>query len=159
MPKRLTDAGTTDGSTTHADARTLVFDALGRMIQGGDGGLYFRTNPAGVGVWRGLNNPSLSLREPYAVAYDSISRRLVMSAQDTGSAYQSAPGNSTYRVVGGGGDGVNAAVNDTTLRGQGRSVIYMTSQNLAPLTRLLVDANGTVLDTDLSSARARARTT
>ena len=40
------------------------------------------------GVWRGLNNPSLSLREPYAVAYNSISRRLVMSAQDTGSAYQ-----------------------------------------------------------------------
>ena len=117
------------------------------MIQGGDGGLYFRTNPGGDGVWRGLNNPSLSLREPYAVAYDLISRRLVMSAQDTGSAYQDAPGNSTYRAVGGGGDGVNAAVNDTTLRGQGRSVIYMTSQNLSPLTRLLVDANGTVLET------------
>ncbi|MDP1961653.1 MAG: hypothetical protein Q8K93_05570 [Reyranella sp.] len=35
----LTDGGTSDGSTTHADARTLVFDALGRLIQGGDGGL------------------------------------------------------------------------------------------------------------------------
>ena len=147
VAETLTNEGTTDGSTTHADARTLVFDALGRMIQGGDGGLYFRTNPAGAGVWRGLNNPSLSLREPYAVAYNSISRRLVMSAQDTGSAYQDTPGNSTYRAVGGGGDGVNAAVNDTTLRGQGISVIYMTSQNLAPLTRLVVDANGTVLDT------------
>ena len=43
---------------------------------------------------------------PYAVAYDSISRRLVMSAQDTGSAYQDTPGNSTYAGVGGGGDGV-----------------------------------------------------
>jgi uncharacterized protein with beta-barrel porin domain len=147
VAESLTDGGAADGSTTHADARTLVFDALGRLIQGGDGGLYFRTNPAGSGVWRGLNNPSLSLREPYAVAYDSISRRLVMSAQDTGSAYQNAPGDSTYRAVGGGGDGVNAAVNDTTLRGEGRSLIYMTSQNLAPLTRLLVDANGTVLDT------------
>ena len=69
VAETLTDAGTTDGSSTHADARTLVFDALGRMIQGGDGGLYFRTNPAGAGVWRGLNKPSLSLREPYAVAY------------------------------------------------------------------------------------------
>ena len=153
VAESLTDGGASDGSTTHADARTLVFDALGRLIQGGDGGLYFRTNPAGLGVWRGLNNPSLSLREPYAVAYDSISRRLVMSAQDTGSAYQNAPGDSTYRGVGGGGDGVNAAVNDTTLRAQGRSVIYMTSQNLAPLTRLLVDANGTVLRTDFFGTR------
>jgi autotransporter-associated beta strand protein len=153
VAESLTDGGAADGSTTHADARTLVFDALGRLIQGGDGGLYFRTNPAGSGVWRGLNNPSLSLREPYAVAYDSISRRLVMSAQDTGSAYQSAPGNSTYSGVGGGGDGVNAAVNDSTLRQQGRSLIYMTSQNLAPLTRLLVDASGTILDTKYFGTR------
>ena len=70
VAETLTDQGTSDGSTTHADARTLVFDALGRLIQGGDGGLYFRTNPSGIGVWRGLNNPALSLREPYAVAYD-----------------------------------------------------------------------------------------
>jgi autotransporter-associated beta strand protein len=153
VAESLTDGGAADGSTTHADARVLVFDALGRMLQGGDGGLYFRTNPSGSGVWRGLNNPSLSLREPYAVAYDSISRRLVMSAQDTGSAYQDATGNSTYRAVGGGGDGVNAAVNDTTLRQQGRSVIYLTSQNLAPLTRLLVDANGTILDTRFFGTR------
>ncbi|WP_421995843.1 autotransporter domain-containing protein [Reyranella sp.] len=146
VAESLTDGGASDGSTTHADARALAFDVLGRLIQGGDGGLYFRTNPGGTGVWRGLNNPSLALREPYAVAYDSISRRLVMSAQDTGSAYQSAPGNSSYRAVGGGGDGVNAVVNDTTLREQGRSVIYVTSQNLSPLTRLLVDANGTVIN-------------
>ncbi|MBI2738779.1 MAG: autotransporter domain-containing protein [Rhodospirillales bacterium] len=144
VAETLTDSGTIDGSTTHADARTLAFDALGRLIQGGDGGLYFRTNPAGMGAWRGLNNPSLSLREPYAVAFDSISRRLVMSAQDTGSAYQSAPGSSTYNAAGGGGDGVNAVVNDTTLRGQGLSAIYLTSQNLAPLTRFIVDANGRV---------------
>ena len=153
VAESLTDGGAADGSTTHADARTLVFDSLGRLIQGGDGGLYFRTNPSGSGVWRGLNNPSLALREPYAVAYDSISRRLVMSAQDTGSAYQDTPGNSTWRVVGGGGDGVNAAVNDTTLRAEGRSVIYMTSQNLSPLTRLLVNADGTVLRTDFFGTR------
>ena len=104
-------------------------------------------------MWRGLNNPALSLREPYAAAYDLISRRLVMSAQDTGSAYQSVPGSSTYNVVGVGGDGVNAAVNDTTLREQGRSVIYMTAQNLAPLTRLLVDATGTVLRDRLLGTR------
>lgn len=141
----LTDSGTSDGSTTHADARTLVFDALGRMIQGGDGGLYVRSNPQGVGTWTGLNTAGLSLREAYAVAYDSISRRLVVSAQDTGSAYQSAPGSQTYSATGGGGDGVNAVVNDKTLRAQGRSVIYTTSQNLAPLERLTVDANGTVV--------------
>lgn len=141
----LTDSGTSDGSTTHADARTLVFDALGRMIQGGDGGLYVRSNPQGVGAWTGLNTAGLSLREAYAVAYDSISRRLVVSAQDTGSAYQSAPGSQTYNATGGGGDGVNAVVNDKTLRTQGRSVIYTTSQNLAPLQRQVVDASGAVI--------------
>lgn len=141
----LTDGGTSDGSTTHADARMLAFDALGRLIQGGDGGLYVRSNPQGVGAWTGLNTTGLSLREAYAVAYDSISRRLVVSAQDTGSAYQSAPGSQTYNATGGGGDGFNAVVNDKTLRDQGRSVIYTTSQNLAPLERLVVDANGTVV--------------
>lgn len=140
----LTDGGTSDGSTTHADARTLVFDSLGRLIQGGDGGLYVRSNPQGVGVWRGLNGSSLSLREAYAVAYDSISRRLVVSAQDTGSAYQATPGGERYAAVGQ-GDGVNAAVNDKTLRDQGRSVIYTTSQNLAPLVRKVVDSNGTTI--------------
>ena len=111
-------------------------------------------------MWRGLNNPSLSLREPYAVAYDSISRRLVMSAQDTGSAYQSAPGSSTYNGVGGGGDGVNAAVNDTTLREQGRQ------RDLHDLAEPgAADAPGgrcqlaPCCDTDFSSARARARPT
>ncbi|MDP2378804.1 autotransporter domain-containing protein [Reyranella sp.] len=141
----LTDGGTSDGSTTHADARTLVFDALGRLIQGGDGGLYVRSNPQGVGAWSGLNGAGLSLREAYAVAYDSISRRLVVSAQDTGSAYQTTPGSERYASVGGGGDGVNAVVNDKTLRSQGQSVIYTTSQNLAPLERQIVDANGTVI--------------
>lgn len=140
----LTDGGTSDGSTTHADARTLVFDALGRLIQGGDGGLYVRSNPQGVGVWRGLNGSGLSLREAYAVAYDSISRRLVVAAQDTGSAYQATPGGERYAAVGQ-GDGVNAAVNDKTLRDQGRSIIYTTSQNLAPLERKIVDANGTTI--------------
>ena len=82
-----------------------------------------------------------------------------MSAQDTGSAYQSVPGSSTYNAVGVGGDGVNAAVNDTTLREQGRSAIYMTSQNLAPLTRLHGRCHGTVLRHCTSSARARARPT
>lgn len=149
----LTDGGASDGSTTHADARTLVFDALGRLVQGGDGGLYVRSNPQGVGAWTGLNTAGLSLREAYAVAYDSISRRLVVSAQDTGSAYQSAPGSQNYDATGGGGDGVNAVVNDKTLRSQGQSVIYTTSQNLAPLERLTVDANGTVVASHVFGTR------
>lgn len=149
----LTDSGTSDGSTTHADARTLVFDALGRMIQGGDGGLYVRSNPQGVGTWTGLNTAGLSLREAYAVAYDSISRRLVVSAQDTGSAYQSAPGSQAYNAIGGGGDGVNAQVNDKTLRSQGRSITYTTSQNMAPLIRRVVDAQGNVVSESVLGTR------
>ena len=140
----LTDSGTSDGSTTHADARTLAFDALGRLIQGGDGGLYARSNPQGVGTWTGLNASGLSLREAYSVVYDSISKRLVVSAQDNGSASQYAPGSQQYDAIFG-GDGVNAQVNDKTLHSQGRSITYTTSQNMAPLIRRIVDTQGNVV--------------
>ena len=68
----LTNLGATDGSTTHADARALAFDAAGRLILTGDGGIFVRTNPQGAGAWSGLNTSSLSLREPYAVAFDFV---------------------------------------------------------------------------------------
>ena len=137
----LTNLGATDGSTTHADARALAFDAAGRLILTGDGGIFVRTNPQGAGAWSGLNTSSLSLREAYAVAFDSVSKRLVVAAQDTGSAYQSAPGSSFYDAVLG-GDGLNGVVNDVTLKSAGYSAFYTSFQGLGGLTRQTVDANG-----------------
>jgi len=143
----LTDDGTANGSTPHADARAFAFDASGRLIMVGDGGVYVRTNPQGTdGVWTGLNSSTLQLREAYAIAYDAISKRLVVAAQDTGVAYQANRGGTLFTAIGG-GDGVNAVVNDKVFRD--RSVIYTTSQNLGPLVRQVVDVHGVTVNETL----------
>ena len=116
----LTDGGTANGSTAHADARAFAFDASGRLIMVGDGGVYVRTNPQGTdGVWTGLNSSTLQLREAYAIAYDAISKRLVVAAQDTGVAYQANRGGTLFTAIGE-GDGVNAVVNDKSFSDQQR---------------------------------------
>ena len=141
----LTDGGTANGSTTHADARAFAFDADGRLIMVGDGGVYARTNPQGTnGAWTGLNSSTLQLREAYAVAFDAISKRLVVAAQDTGVAYQANPGSASYNAIGQ-GDGVNAVVNDKTF--SDHSAIYTTSQSLGPLVRRTVNAQGLTVAT------------
>ncbi len=141
----LTDGGTANGSAAHADARAFAFDANGRLIMVGDGGVYVRTNPQGTdGVWTGLNSSSLQLREAYAIAYDAISKRLVVSAQDTGIAYQATRGGTLFTAIGQ-GDGLNAVVNDKTF--PDHSAIYTSSQNLSPLVRRIVDAQGRTVAT------------
>jgi outer membrane autotransporter protein len=140
----LTIGGTTNGSTAHPDARAFAFDANGRLIMVGDGGVYARTNPQGSdGAWTGLNSSTLQLAEGYAIAFDAVSKRLVISSQDTGTAYQNRPGGPQYTAIGG-GDGLNAVVNDKTL--SGHSAIYTSSQNLGILTRRTVDPQGVTVD-------------
>ncbi len=135
----LTDARTADGSTIHADSRNMTFDANGRLILVNDGGIYARTSPqTNTGVWRGLNG-NLSVWQTYAVAFDANSKRLVVAAQDTGAAVQSAPASVVFNNVVS-GDGMIAAVNDRTL--PGRSAIYTSQEDLFDFNRRIVDANG-----------------
>jgi autotransporter-associated beta strand protein len=112
----------------------------------GDGGVYVRSDPqSNAGVWSGLNSSSLSLRESYAVAYDAVSKRLVVAAQDNGAALQDAPRSSGYTTTVA-GDGLNAAVNDVTRFATGQSIIYTSAQNLGSLRRQLIDVNGRTID-------------
>jgi autotransporter-associated beta strand protein len=142
----LTDSGTADNSSAHADSRNFAFDINGRMILVGDGGVYARTDPlSDSGTWTGLNN-GLALRESYGVAFDAISKRLVVAAQDNGVAVQLAPRGQTFTPLAG-GDGVNVAINDHTYASSKESIQYYSTQNLAGLTRIVVDANGTIIDT------------
>jgi outer membrane autotransporter protein len=140
----LTLDGTANGSTAHPDARAFSFDASGRLVLVGDGGVYVRTLPQGNrGAWTGLNTSTLQVTEAYAVAYDAVSKRLVSSSQDTGTAYQRERGGTLYTAIGG-GDGHNAAaVNDRTRSDQ--SALYTSSQWLSSLTRWTVDARGNVV--------------
>ena len=142
----LTDSGTADDSTAHADSRNFAFDLNGRMILVGDGGVYARTSPlTDTGTWTGLNN-GLALRESYGAVFDAISKRLIVAAQDNGVAVQSQPRGQTFTPLAG-GDGVNVAVNDLTYASSKQSLQYYSTQNLAGLTRLVVDANGTIVNT------------
>ena len=141
----LTLDGTANGSTAHADARAFAFDANGRLIMTTDGGVYVRTNPQGpdgTGTWTGLNGSTLQVGEAYAIAFDAVSKRMVMAAQDIGVSYQNEPNGQTFRPLTG-GDGHNAAVNDKTL--SGHSAIYTSAQNLSALTRWTVNASGTIV--------------
>ncbi len=131
---------TSNGSTTHPDSRALVFDATGRLLIGTDGGLYARSNPlTNSGSFVGLNN--FSAMELYSASFDANSKRLVIAAQDNGSSYQSAAGNKTFNQLGG-GDGINARVNDVTLGTS--SALYTTCQFLGCATRTIVDSSGTI---------------
>lgn len=139
----MSRAGTANDSAVHADSRAFAFDSAGNMFLTEDAGIYLRTSPqTAAGDWSGMNVSSLSLREAYAVAYDAIGKRLVVAAQDTGTAYQQDPGGLTYNAIGA-GDGVNAVVNDRTLASAGRSAIYTSAQGLGDLTRWTYNANGT----------------
>ncbi|HYD06252.1 MAG TPA: autotransporter-associated beta strand repeat-containing protein, partial [Reyranella sp.] len=139
----ITLDGTVDFSAPHADARTFVFDGNGRMLMGGDGGIYAMTITPGGPSWSGLNTSQLSVREGNAIAYDAISKRIVFAAQDNGVAVQDAPRSAGYGAFIG-ADGTNAAVNDTTLRPQGMSAVYASTQGLSGLTRQTFDASGLI---------------
>jgi autotransporter-associated beta strand protein len=133
---------TANGSTVHPDARALTFDASGRLILTSDGGIYARTLPqSNAGVWQGLNG-NLQLYELYGIAYDAVSKRLVVSAQDNGSSIQSAPGNRLFNQIGA-GDGINAVVNDKTLGI--RSAIYTSFQFVGGLQRNILDSQGNIV--------------
>jgi hypothetical protein len=136
-----------DGSSVHADARAAFFLSGNQLLISTDGGIYVRTNPqTGSGIWQGLNG-NLSGFEPYNVAFDANSKRLVVAAQDNGSSLQTAPGSNVYLPINS-GDGLVAVINDRTLAGE--SAIYTSSQELgknenavtAGPTRLIVDAQG-----------------
>src|SRR5262249_40242292 len=121
------------------DTRWIAFDAAGRPIVANDGGVYARSSPqTSTGAWTGLNG-NLSAWEVYSLAYDANSKRLLVSAQDTGSALQSAPGSALYNYVNP-GDGVVAAINDRTLNK--KSALYSAGQGLLALNRTILDAQG-----------------
>jgi autotransporter-associated beta strand protein len=142
--QQITDSGTVNNSTIHADSRAFAFSA-GRLLLSSDGGIYALSNPqTTTGAWTSLNG-NLSLREAYSVAYDAVSNRLLVAAQDTGAGYQNTPLGTTYSPVNE-GDGVTAAINDRTYAASGQSILYSSSQSLAGLTRTVVNAQGTILN-------------
>ncbi len=83
--------GTANCSAPHADSRDMAFAADGRLIEADDGGVYVRTSPRdNLGDWFSLNG-NLQTSEYHAVAWDSVSDRVIAAAQDTGASEQIQP--------------------------------------------------------------------
>ena len=143
----ITQAGTINNSAVHADARDFAFDASGRLLLSNDTGIYALTSP--------LSSPTGCLDEPQRqpfgarrlpqVAYDLVSHRLLVAAQDAGAGYQKAPLLPTLSLFNA-GDGLVAAINDRTYAASGKSILYSSSQGLAGLLRTEVNAQGAFLN-------------
>ena len=140
----ITDANTGNGSTVHADARAITFDANGRLILTTDGTIYARTSPQNdTGVWTRLSG-NISAFESYAVGYDAVGKRLITAAQDNGVTIQASRNAPLWNAVLG-ADGINAFVNDVTLAATGRTAFYATFQNLGPPIRIILDTQGNIV--------------
>jgi autotransporter-associated beta strand protein len=149
MFSSITDAGTGNGSTVHADSRAITFDANGRMIVTSDGTIYARTNPqSDAGVWTQISG-NISAFEVRNVAYDAVGKRLITAAQDTGVTIQATRNTPRWNAVQG-ADGINAFVNDVTLAATGRSVFYANTQGLGFPARIIVDAQGNFVSPNTS---------
>ena len=140
----ITDGATANGSTVHADSRSIAFDANGRLILSSDGTIYARTNPQNAtGTWSSISG-NLSLFENYNVAYDSVGKRLASAAQDNGVTIQSARNAPLWNAVEG-ADGVSILVNDVTLKASGYSVFYGAGDSLSGATRFVLDKQGNAI--------------
>jgi hypothetical protein len=106
------------GTAPHADSRSMTFDAMGRLVETDDGGIYALTTPQLFGgTWSSLNG-NLANTEVTSMAFDAVRGTVLVGNQDTGAANQRS-GSTTYDEIGGifgvDGDGGNQAwdpVND-----------------------------------------------
>lgn len=91
----LTNSGTSNNSSPHADSRTLEIDGS-NLIYSGDGGIFLENSPHNTaGVWTSLNG-NLQVTQFYNISYDSVFHVIMGGAQDTGTPAQTAPGSATY---------------------------------------------------------------
>jgi hypothetical protein len=127
---------TTDNSAPHADSRDMKFLANGVLAQGDDGGVYRRSNPAGLGAWSGLAG-NIQNTEIHSVAYDRLSGVIFGGTQDCGTVEQVvSDGGVQWRTVNQ-GDGGQVAVH---VPAAGNSVRYTSSQFLGGFRRRTMSA-------------------
>jgi hypothetical protein len=86
-----------NGTSPHADARSMVFDARGNLLQADDGGIYRLVSPNTAATRRWV--PAVGNIRPtefHSIAYDPLSNIVFGGTQDIGAALQSLPGGFTW---------------------------------------------------------------
>ncbi|MCG2682991.1 MAG: Ig-like domain-containing protein, partial [Planctomycetales bacterium] len=138
--------GTASGSAPHAESRDMAFDALGRLIEVDDGGIYVRTSPrSNTGDWFSLNG-NLQIAEIHDIAYDSVSNVAIAGAHDTGVSEQTEDGSLAWREVTA-GDGGDVTVDEASLADLNQSYRYSSAANLTNFLRRTVDADNNAIAT------------
>ena len=134
--------GTVSNSAPHADSRDMAFAADGRLIEADDGGVYVRTLPqTNRGDWFSLNG-NLQTSEYHAVAWDSVSDRVIAAAQDTGTSEQILSTQATFQTIVA-ADGSIAEVDDTS--SPEFSIRYSSYQFLGRFRRRTFDSQNRLL--------------
>jgi hypothetical protein len=143
----LTHVGAGNNSSPHADSRAMAFDAAGRLLQGDDGGLYVRSQPASsTGAWANLSG-DLQVTEHHSAAYDRIAKVSLAGNQDTANMRQTATSNRLWRVLGS-GDGGDVAIDALLGASMSQSVNFTSAQNLSGFARRVYDAGNTLISLD-----------
>ena len=115
----LTNNGTSNNSSPHADSRAMVIDS-GELLYSGDGGIFEENSPTTTtGQWLSVNgapngaNSGIQVAQFFGISYDSLSDIILGGAQDVGTPQQSASGSQVYDDQTQ-GDGPSTAVDDLT---------------------------------------------
>ena len=108
------NGGGANGTSPHADSRSMVFDPSGNILQGNDGGIFKLSSPnsAGSRIWSSLNS-NITPTEAHSAAYDPVSNVVFSGNQDTGTSIQNTPGGAIWNDFSQ-GDGGIVAVDATT---------------------------------------------
>jgi len=134
--------GTANRTQPHADHRSAAIDSRGALIDGNDGGLYRNLRPRdNQGDWTGIMG-DLQISEFHDIAYDPLADIVFAGAQDNGTSAQLAPGGTVWGLLGG-GDGGDVQVDVKSV--PGRSLRYLSSQNLGGFRFIPFDAANTAL--------------
>ncbi|HUO05603.1 MAG TPA: hypothetical protein VMU16_10450 [Candidatus Binataceae bacterium] len=145
--KPLTNIGTSNNSSPHADSRRMVFDASNNLLQTGDAGVFRRTSPlTNTGSWFSANG-NLQVTELHGVAYDRVANAFFGAAQDTSVSGSITSGNSNWtsliQVEVGtltgefedvGGDGDDVGIDNTSCCAGNNSIRYYAGTSLASFT-------------------------
>ncbi len=144
-----THNGTSRNSAPHSGSRSQQWDAQGNIIQGDDGGIYKRLNPAGTsGDWISING-NLGAFEFHSIAWDRVSAIAIGASQGNATAEQIAADSTRWRVIGS-GDGGRPAVDDLNPQYSER---YTSNQFLQQFTRRRVNVLNEVTAVDFPELR------
>ena len=131
-----------NNSAPHADARYLYIDASGNLLEGDDGGIYYRTNPTSSnGQWNSLNG-NIQSTEMHTARWNSLTHTVLGAMQDNGTYFQSSPKSPAGYAVNGGDGGIAEVNPNWNYAGSTNAALYSSYTNLQSLYRTRVNSSG-----------------